>query len=87
MQLEIRRVISKGSPTLGDRILRGYVWLRKITIAPQIGAGRKYFSRPILRAFLTYGDWSDGLRGFVGGVPFANKTNGFTYGVQAEHWW
>jgi maltoporin len=62
-------------------------WLRKITIAPQIGAGRKYFSRPVLRAFLTYGDWSDGLRGFVGGVPFANKTNGFTYGVQAEHWW
>jgi len=62
-------------------------WLRKFTIAPQIGAGRKYFSRPVLRAFLTYGDWSDGLRGFVGGVPFANKTNGFTYGVQAEHWW
>jgi maltoporin len=62
-------------------------WLRKITIAPQIGAGRKYFSRPVLRAFLTYGDWSDGLRGFVGGAPFASKTNGFTYGVQAEHWW
>jgi|SRR5215469_7352974 len=62
-------------------------WLRKITIAPQIGPGRKFFDRPVLRAFLTYGDWSDGLRGFVGGVPFANKTNGFTYGVQAEHWW
>lgn len=62
-------------------------WLRKITIAPQIGAGRKFFDRPVLRAFLTYGDWSDGLRGFVGGVPFANKTNGFTYGIQAEHWW
>jgi maltoporin len=62
-------------------------WLRKITIAPQIGSGRKFFDRPVLRAFLTYGDWSDGLRGFVGGVPFANKTNGFTYGVQAEHWW
>src|SRR5262249_21754598 len=29
-------------------------WLRKITIAPQIGAGRKFFSRPTLRAFLTY---------------------------------
>jgi len=62
-------------------------WLRKLTIAPQIGAGRKFFSRPVLRAFLTYASWSDGLRGFVGGVPFANKTNGFTYGVQAEHWW
>ena len=62
-------------------------WLRKFTIAPQISSGRKFFDRPVLRAFLTYGGWSDGLRGFVGGVPFANKTNGFTYGVQAEHWW
>jgi len=62
-------------------------WLRKFTIAPELKAGDKFFSRPALRAFLTYGDWSDGLRGFVGGVPFANKTNGFTYGLQAEHWW
>ena len=62
-------------------------WLRKFTIAPQIGAGRKFFSRPVLRAYLTYGNWSDGLRGYVGGVPFQNRTDGFTYGVQAETWW
>lgn len=62
-------------------------WLRKLTIAPQIGAGRKFFSRPVLRAFLTYGNWSDGLRGFVGGIPFENRTDGLTYGVQAETWW
>jgi maltoporin len=62
-------------------------WLRKCTIAPQIGAGQKFFSRPVLRAYLTYGNWSDGLRGFVGGVPFQNRTDGFTYGVQAETWW
>ena len=62
-------------------------WLRKFTIAPQIGAGRKFFSRPVLRAFLTYGNWSDGFRGLVGGVPFQNRTDGFTYGVQAETWW
>jgi maltoporin len=61
-------------------------WLRKFTIAPQIGAGRKFFSRPVLRAFLTYASWSDGLRGFVGGVPYLNRTNGMTYGVQAETW-
>ena len=36
-------------------------WLRKFTIAPQIGAGRKFFSRPVLRVFLTYATWSDGL--------------------------
>jgi maltoporin len=62
-------------------------WLRKFTIAPQIGAGRQFFSRPVLRAFLTYANWSDGLRGFVGDIPFRNRTNGITYGVQAETWW
>ena len=62
-------------------------WLRKCTIAPQIGPDRKFFGRPVLRAFLTYANWSDGFRGFVGGVPFQNRTSGLTYGVQAEHWW
>jgi len=62
-------------------------WLRKFTIAPQIGVGRKFFSRPVLRAFLTYANWSDGLRGFVGGVPFEHGTSGLTYGVQAETWY
>lgn len=62
-------------------------WLRKCTIAPQIGPDRKFFGRPILRAFLTYANWSDGFRGLVGGVPFQNRTSGLTYGVQAEHWW
>ena len=39
------------------------------------------------RAFLTYANWSDGLRGLVGGIPFQNRTDGLTYGVQAETWW
>ncbi len=62
-------------------------WLRKCTIAPQIGPDRKFFGRPVLRAFATYADWSNGFRGFVGGVPFQNRTSGLTFGVQAEHWW
>src|SRR5262245_51328414 len=62
-------------------------WLQKYTLAPQIGAGPKFFSRPVLRAFITYAHWSDGLRGFVGGIPYQNKTSGLTYGVQAETWW
>ena len=62
-------------------------WLRKVTIAPQIGAGRKVYSRPVLRAFLTYASWSDGFRGLVGGVPYLDRTNGLTYGLQAETWW
>jgi maltoporin len=62
-------------------------WLRKFTIAPQIGAGRRFFSRPVLRLFVTYATWSNGLRGFVGGIPFHDKTSGFTFGVQTETWW
>jgi len=69
----------------GERQFDG--WLRKFTIAPQIGAGRKFFSRPVLRAFLTYGSWSNGFRGLVGGVPFEDRTSGLTYGLQAETWW
>jgi maltoporin len=62
-------------------------WLRKCTFAPQIGADRKFFGRPVLRAFVTYANWSRGFRGLVGGVPFENETSGLTYGVQVEHWW
>jgi maltoporin len=62
-------------------------WLRKCTFAPQIGADRKFFGRPVLRVFVTYADWSNGFRGLVGGVPFEHETAGLTYGVQTEHWW
>jgi len=62
-------------------------WLRKFTLAPQIGAGRKFFSRPVLRAFVTYANWSDGLKGFVGGPAYLNKTSGWNFGVQGETWW
>jgi maltoporin len=62
-------------------------WLRKITIAPQIGADRKFFGRPVLRAFVTYANWSNGFRGLVGGTPYIKRTDGLTYGVQTETWW
>lgn len=62
-------------------------WLRKFTIAPQISAGRQFFSRPVLRVFMTYANWSNGYKGLVGGIPFQDRTSGLTYGVQAETWW
>jgi len=62
-------------------------WLRKVSIAPQIGAGREFFSRPVLRMFFTYASWSQDLQGFVGGDAYAGRTDGFTYGAQAETWW
>jgi maltoporin len=62
-------------------------WLHKFTIAPQIGAGQKFFSRPVLRTFFMYANWSNGFRGLVGGVPYQNRTDGISFGVQAETWW
>ena len=62
-------------------------WLRKFTIAPTLASGRKFFSRPALRLFLTYANWSDGFRGYVGGPAYANRTDGLTYDVQTETWW
>ncbi len=62
-------------------------WLRKFTIAPQIGAGRKFFSRPRLRMFVTYANWSEGLEGYVGVPVYKNKTSGLSFGLQGESWW
>ncbi|HKX28407.1 MAG TPA: carbohydrate porin [Blastocatellia bacterium] len=69
----------------GAGLYRG--WLRKFTIAPQIGAGREFFSRPVFRAFFTYAGWSDGFKGLVGGLPYRDRTTGITFGVQVESWW
>lgn len=62
-------------------------WLRKFTIAPQISAGPEFFSRPVLRMFVTYANWSDSLRGRIGGSPYANRKAGLSAGLQMEHWW
>lgn len=63
----------------------GHLW--KITLAPQLSRGGKFFSRPVLRAFLTYAKWSDDFKGLVGGTAYENASEGWSYGLQAEAWW
>jgi maltoporin len=63
----------------------GHLW--KITLAPQISRGGKYFSRPVLRAFVTYAGWSNGFKGHVGGTAYEDATTGLSYGLQMETWW
>lgn len=63
----------------------GHLW--KITLAPQISRGNKFFSRPVLRAFITYAQWSDDFKGRVGGTAYESGTEGWSYGLQAEAWW
>lgn len=61
--------------------------LGKLTIAPQVSLGNEFFSRPVLRAFLTYAMWSQGLEGEVGGLDYSDRTSGWTWGLQMESWW
>ncbi len=63
----------------------GHLW--KITLAPQISRGGKFFSRPVIRPFITYAKWSDGFRGMVGGNAYENALDGLSYGLQVEAWW
>ena len=64
----------------------GHLW--KVTFAPiQISRGQKFFSRPQLRAYVTYAGWSNDFKGSVGGIPYENDTRGLSYGIQAEAWW
>jgi len=69
----------------GPQNADGYLW--KITLSPQLSRGRLFFSRPVLRTFVTYAKWADGFRGKVGGTPYQNDTEGLSYGVQVEAWW
>ena len=66
-------------------------YLTKFTIAPQLSAGRGFWVRPLLRAFVTYADWNGAARdaGLAGGVEgvFGSDTSGWSYGLQAESWW
>lgn len=68
--------------------------LTKFTIAPQLSAGGSFWSRPVLRAFYTYGKWNTAAQAAAAaGTPlsstgvFGSSTSGSTVGFQVETWW
>ncbi|MBB3118686.1 maltoporin [Pseudoduganella violacea] len=66
--------------------------LTKLTIAPTITVGEDYWSRPELRAFVSYGKWNDAAKKSVnafnnGGPVYGDKTSGTSVGLQLEAWW
>jgi maltoporin len=61
--------------------------LYKFTLAPQVSLGDKFFSRPVIRAYVTYATWTESYKGYVGGNDFMNDTDGWTWGMQMEVWW
>lgn len=65
--------------------------LTKITFAPILSAGPGLFSRPELRAFVTYGKWNNAARAALNAAnnsgPIYNGGNsGVSYGFQVETW-
>ncbi len=60
--------------------------LTKLSAALQLGTKPGYWSRPVLRLFVTVAAWDDEFRGQIGGDVFADDTFGWTVGIQGE-WW
>lgn len=65
--------------------------LTKFTIAPTIAMGESYWSRPELRAFVTYGKWNKAAIAAVNasnnsGSVYGNNTSGTSVGIQLETW-
>lgn len=77
--------------SIDDKLNNRSGTLTKFTTALQITADRGFYNRPVMRFFITLADWSDELKGLVGNTPgnapYANDTQGWSVGAQAEVWW
>jgi maltoporin len=60
--------------------------LYKLTVAPQVSLGNRFFSRPTVRAYATWAHWTDDFVGQVGGSDHFNRNGGFNAGAQMEAW-
>lgn len=83
--------LEAGTDYIDNQTISKKGWLNKITFSPQLSWDYGFYSRPVLRPFITYAKWSDNLIGDVGNAPdgpvFNNKNNGLTYGLSFEIWW
>ncbi len=76
-----------GVDYVDDSALRTRDYLYKLTVAPQVSLGNLFFSRPVIRVYATHAGWGNRFKGGVGGNDYANRTDGWTFGVQMETWW
>ena len=61
--------------------------LLKITLAQQWSAGKSFWARPQIRAFVTYAQWDGDIYQAASESVSAGEDNGITFGVQLEAWW
>ena len=71
---------AKSEPLKSD----GHLW--KLTLAPQLSRGGKFFSRPVIRPFITYAKWSDGFKGRVGGSAYRFRDR-LAGGTRSTRYW
>ncbi len=64
---------------------KGSLW--KLTLAPQVTPALTIMSRPSLRLFVTYVNWSDAFRGLVAPFSYGDDTEGWSLGVHVETRW
>jgi len=83
--------VEAGIDYIDDKINDRSGTLSKLTTALQISANRGFYSRPVMRFFVTFADWGDDFKGLIGNTPgdapYADETQGWSVGAQAEVWW
>lgn len=89
IKLQFEATHGKLSPVSGESRQ-----LTKFTFAPALTVGKGYWSRPELRAFVTYAKWNNAAQSAASaGSAMSNTgvygtaTNGTSYGFQVEAWW
>lgn len=87
----INLAFEAGVDFVDDKINNRSGTLSKLTTALQLSADRGFYSRPVMRFFVTYANWSDEFKGLIGNVPgdapYTEETQGWSIGAQAEVWW
>lgn len=63
--------------------------MTKLSFTPEFALSKGFYSVPVLRPYITYARWSDGLKGYIaqGSEKFSQKTSGLMFGLQFEIWW
>lgn len=61
--------------------------LRKITLAGELAKERGFWTRPVIRGYATFAQWSDEFKGQIASEAYADDTQGWRLGIQIESWW
>ncbi len=84
---KLRLIAELGHDRVDEDLTNSDGSLTKFTLAVELAKKKGFWERPVLRLFGTYGWWSDEWRGQVDGDTYADDTEGWSVGINFEHWW